>query len=395
MSLNVLYLTMNPNRASTTTPTEGWIRCLRPKGLVPIVATNQRGAFFDWCVSQGLHTHFVDLPVPDKRRPWRFLQSLWKLRELVKRHQIDVIHCNEQDIYPNGQYLARWTRKPVLVSIHFTMTREYCEWAFRGKRQPDRIFFISPGNLEACRPAVSGIIDSSRWRMLYNGLDGNHFRIDEQLRAQFRQEHCIGDGLAIGVACALRERKQVEHLFDAAARLPQNIKVVLAGGGVPGEEAYAAALLERGKRQLGERLVHVGHLTELRGFYNSLDLFVNTSREEACSISVLEAMACGCPVVGYPSKSVDSQVLPGGGEMVEQDNIDQLASVLKYWLENPERRQAGRLGARRRIESEFEIRRVSDQLWMEYLEVANERRKEPIVALPTSVTADSFSQVNS
>ena len=33
MSLRVLYLTMNPNRASTTVPTEGWFRVLRPRGF--------------------------------------------------------------------------------------------------------------------------------------------------------------------------------------------------------------------------------------------------------------------------------------------------------------------------------------------------------------------------
>lgn len=395
MSLNVLYLTMNPNRASTTVPTEGWFRMLRPKGLEPVVVTNRRGEFFAWSTQQGIPTYHVELPLPDKLRPWRFLRSLWKLRAIAKRHGIQLVHSNEQDIYPNGQYLARWLRVPVLVSIHSLMTREYCEWAFGGRRQPDRIFFISPGNLASCRPGVEGVIAHERWRMLYNGLDGERFRADAALRAEFRGRYGLGEAPVIGVACALRELKQVEHLFAAARELPPDVKVVLAGGGVPGEEAYAQELLKRGRRELGERLVAVGHLQELRGFYNALDLFVNTSRAEACSISVLEALACGCPVIGYPSKSVDSQVLPGGGEIVEQDNVEQLVVALRSWLEQPDKRAAGRLGARRRIEREFDIRNISEQLWTEYQEVLLERNARQTSACDSPVPTGTISRETS
>jgi glycosyltransferase involved in cell wall biosynthesis len=389
--MNVLYLTMNPNRASTTAPTEGWFRVLRTKGLAPVLVSREAGAFQIWAREQGIPASQAALPFPDKWRPVPFARALWKLRRIVRKHQIELIHCNEQDIYPIGQYLARLCRLPVVVSVHFTMLRGYCTWAFGGWKQPDRIFFISRGNLEACRPGVEGVIDSARWRLLHNGLDSDHFRPDADRRRAFRDAHRLGDAPLVGVACALRERKQLEHLFEAARSLPADVKVVVAGGSVPDEEQYAAPLIERGKQQLGDRLVHLGHLTELRSFYNALDVFVNTSREEACSISVLEAMACGCPVVGYPSKSVDSQVLPDGGEMVEQDRVDLLVDALRRWLANPSQLAAGRAGARQRVLDEFDIHAVSLQLWDEYHAVLGERlaryrhaaraqlgRKEPV-----------------
>jgi glycosyltransferase involved in cell wall biosynthesis len=81
---------------------------------------------------------------------------------------------------------------------------------------------------------------------------------------------------------------------------------------------------------------------------------------------VLEALACGCPVVGYPSVSVHEPVLPGGGEIVEQDRIDQLAAALPGWVNDPDRRDACSAGARRRVEDSFDIRKITDQLWTEY-----------------------------
>lgn len=364
--MHVLYLTMNPNRASTTVPTEGWFRCLRPQGLRPVLVSHKAGAFHAWATAQGIPSYELPLPTPNKRHPWRFLQSVWQLRRLVQRYDIQVIHCNEHDIYPIGQYVARLCRIPVIVSVHFRMDRAYCAWAFSGKRCPDRIIFVSRSNQEACRASLEGIIPQERWMVLYNGLDLDCFVPDQALREDFRAQHGLGTEFLIGTACALRPRKQLEHLFAVGQRLQHpTLRVVLAGGPVPGDEAYAQQLLAEGQRTLGERLLYLGHINELRGLYNALDVFVNTSEEEACSISVIEALACGCPVVGYPSKSVDEQVLPDGGEIVAQDNIMALERAIDTWSSNVNQLERSRLEARHRSEDVFDIRKISQQLWSE------------------------------
>lgn len=370
--MRVLYLTMNPNRASTTVPTEGWFRFLRPRGLQPVLASHQLGAFHAWAVEQGIPAHHVPLPLPSLRNPIPLVKSLWRLRRLVRAHRIQLIHCNEWNIYPIGQYLARWCRLPVVVHIHCRMDRGFCEWAFGGARRPRLMFFTSYGSREVCRGPVEGLVPEDDWRFLYNGLDPDVFRPDAALRQQFRRAHGLGDGLLIGAAVALRPGKQLEHLFEAAARLDvPSVKVVLAGGPVPGEEAYAEQVIREGKQKLGDRLVHLGHLNDVRGFCNALDLLINTSKEETCSISIIEALACGCPIVGYPSVSVGEQLLPTGGEVVEQDRPDQLATAAARWLNDPARLAAGRTGARKRFEETFDIRKLADQLWDEYEALLN------------------------
>jgi glycosyltransferase involved in cell wall biosynthesis len=365
--IRVLYLTMNPNRASTTVPTEGWFRLLPARGLQPVLVSRELGTFAGHARTLGIPTYQNDLPMPDKRNPLPFLRALWSLARIVRRHRIQLIHCNEQDVYPIGQYAARLARVPVVVSVHFTMNRAFCEWAFGGRRQPDRIFFISRGNMETCRPAVEGVIEESRWRLLYNGLDLEHFVPDDGRRTAFRRAHGLDGCVVAGVACALRPRKQLEHLIEAAASVAApHLRVAIAGGPVPGDEAYAEALLEAARRRLGDRLILLGHLHELRDFYNGLDVFINTSQEEACSISVMESLACGCPVLGYPSKSVDDQILPGGGEIVDQDDIGSLGERLSDWLADPYALAQRRPAARRRAEDMFDIRLLAGELWDEY-----------------------------
>ena len=383
-TVNVLYLTMNPNRASTTVATEGWFRLLQPRGLRPVVVSELIGAFHEWMTAEGIPAYHVPLPHPSRSRPLSFLRSLWALRRIVHRHRIDLIHCNEQNVYPLGRHLARLCGLPAVVSVHCAMDPEYFTWAFQGRHRPRRVFFVSEGNREACRDGVAAVVPEADWRVLYNGLDLAHFRPDPARRADFRSAHGLGNGPVVGVACALRAWKQLEHLFEAVARADvPGLKVLLAGGAVPWEPAgYAEQILAEGRAKLGDRLVHVGHLTELRGFYNALDLFVNTSRQEACSISVIESLASGTPVVGYPSTSVAEQILPGGGEIVEQDRPDLLADALRRWVGDPARLSVARHGARQRAEESFDIHRLADQLWDEYQAVLSEHpgaRRAPAI----------------
>ena len=371
-SMNVLYLTNNAGHASTTVSTQGWFRLLAPSGLRPVLASPRTGAFAEWATQRGIPFYRLPLPFPSKSRPWGFLNSLWRLWRIAKRHKIELVHCNEQDVYPIGQYLARLCRVPVVVSVHSRMQPGFSRWAFRGARQPRRVFFISRGNLEVCRSGMDGVVPETRWRLLYNGIDTRHYRPDQSLRQAFRGRHGLDSELLIGIACALRPGKQLEHFFQAAAGLSSpRTRVVLAGGPVPGSETYAENVINVGRQLLQDSLIHLGHLSDLRGFYNALDLAVNTSEGEACSISILEALACGCPVLGYPSISVHEQVLPDGGEIVAQDDIGALRAALKQWLGDPAELSRMRPGARKRVETDFDIEKIAAQLWSEYLDVLN------------------------
>lgn len=365
--MRVLYLTMNPNRESTTVPTEGWFRLLRPRGLEPVVVSRTAGAFQAWAAAEGIPCYDDPLQFPDKTRPWRLLASVARLVRIGRRHRVQLVHCNEQDIYPVGQYVARALGVPVVVSVHFTLPPEFTRWAFAGRRVPDLAFFLSRGSLEASRPAIDEVLPDDRRRLLYNGIDMERFKPDEALRREFRRTHGLDGHVALGVACALRPRKQLEHLFAAAAAVNEpGLRVVVAGGPVPGDEAYAGGLLEKGRALLGDRLVTLGHMRDLRAFYNGLDVFVNTSQEEACSISVIESLASGLPVVGYPSTSVDEQVLPEGGEIVPQDSMEALAAALRRWMADRVQLGQARQRARARACAMFDIRQLSEQLWAEY-----------------------------
>ncbi|MCE9590110.1 MAG: glycosyltransferase family 4 protein [Planctomycetes bacterium] len=378
MNLRVLYLTMNPNTISTTAPMMGWLTHLRAQGLEPVVAHNTLGDFHRWLCDRDIPSHHVPMPVPDKLRPWPFIKSILALRRIIRQHHIDLVHCNEQNIYLHGNAAARWTRRPVVVSIHAAMERGYCKWVFGGKRRPLRMYFVSKACREFNRPSLEGVVPEERWNVLSNGLEPDEFKPDPTLRTAFRAAHKLDGKIALGVACAIRPGKQIEHLIDAGTRVTDpRVRIVLAGSAIAGEESYGETILAAARKKLGDRFVYVGHLKDVKPFFAGLDLFVNTSKQEAGSISVLQSLASGCPVVGYSSKSVEEQILPGGGEIVEQDSVEQLAAALGRWLADPAALGKARESARRRFMEAYDIRALSMHLWNEYLRIVPEAKDRP------------------
>lgn len=83
---------------------------------------------------------------------------------------------------------------------------------------------------------------------------------------------------------------------------------------------------------------------ELPDFYNSNDIFVLCTREQANSTSVegfglvfLEAQSCGIPVIGVRSGGIPDAIEEGnGGWLMEQDNEQMLADLLIKLIKNQE-----------------------------------------------------------
>jgi glycosyltransferase involved in cell wall biosynthesis len=62
---------------------------------------------------------------------------------------------------------------------------------------------------------------------------------------------------------------------------------------------------------------------------------------------------------------VDEQILPSGGEIVDQDDVKALVAAIEAWATTPARLEQGRIGARQRAAA-FDIQTLAAQLWDEY-----------------------------
>ncbi|KAK7257170.1 hypothetical protein RIF29_30949 [Crotalaria pallida] len=137
--------------------------------------------------------------------------------------------------------------------------------------------------------------------IILNGVDDTKFVHDPELGMQFRTKYGVSGNvsLVMGVAGRMVRDKGHPLLYEAfsviSKRFP-GVFLLVAGSG-PWKTRYA---------ELGSNVKVLGALepSELSGFYNALDVFVNpTLRPQGLDLTLIEAMHCGKPLLtpNYPS----------------------------------------------------------------------------------------------
>ncbi len=105
--------------------------------------------------------------------------------------------------------------------------------------------------------------------------------------------------------------------------------------------------------------LHWGHVSDdrlLALLYSAADLLAFPSLQEAGGQTVLEALACGLPVVGFDSGGVRAAIRPGvTGFIAEAKTSEALAAALKIALEDVERLHALSRACRETAETQFSV----------------------------------------
>jgi glycosyltransferase involved in cell wall biosynthesis len=168
---------------------------------------------------------------------------------------------------------------------------------------------------------------------------GPGFRPAPGAAARVAQRHGVASPYLLYVG-ALDARKDPHGLMRAwrvAREAGAEVDLVLAGS--PGRQAPAEL---PGARRLGQ----VTH-AELVDLYSAAACFVFPSRSEGFGLPLLEAMACGCPVVAYRNSSIP-EVVGEAGPLVEDGDADALGRAAAQLACGAGRAEAARTAGLRR-----------------------------------------------
>ncbi len=200
------------------------------------------------------------------------------------------------------------------------------------------------------------LLPQQRISFIPSGVDTTHFRTGSG--AAVRAELGIpADAVVLGSVGRLDEGKDVDRLITAAAALPSlpKIHIILVGDG--NERGRLAALaIQRG---LCERVHFVGFSADPYPYYLGFDVFVLTSRSEQRPLALLEAMACGLPVVATDVGDVLAMVGAANRPFVVAYGGDRaLTDALKQLVQNASLRKDLGRDNRQRCEDEFDTGQV-------------------------------------
>lgn len=175
----------------------------------------------------------------------------------------------------------------------------------------------------------------------------------------------------------LHPKKQPELVLDAfAAVAGDDLRrhLVMAG---PADEAYLAAL--RGRAEgfgIGDRVTFTGMLGDgdVREAFAAADVFVLPSQQENFGISVVEAMAVGCPVVISDHVGVAPDVVAAGAGIVCPMEPASIAQALRRLLPDAAlRRQMGDSG-RRLVSERYTWPRIAAKVLETYARILETRQ---------------------
>ena len=169
--------------------------------------------------------------------------------------------------------------------------------------------------------------DPGRVRVLRNGVDLKLFRPLD--RASLRAAFGLAGPVLLTVG-QLVERKGVHLVIDALAELPGHTLLVAGDG------PERAALAERARRLgLEGRVRFLGEIPHerLADLYNAADCLVLASSREGWANVLLEAMACGTPVVATAVWGTPEVVAaPEAGRLVAERSAPALAAAIRDLL---------------------------------------------------------------
>jgi glycosyltransferase involved in cell wall biosynthesis len=201
-------------------------------------------------------------------------------------------------------------------------------------------------------------IDPDRIQVIANPVDVDRVRdaaaepIDEAMLPK-------GDGPLIVAAGRLAEAKNYPLMIDAIAELRQQMPVRLCILGQGELEPSLRQLIA--SKQLNDVISLAGFQANPWKYIARADAFLLTSRYEGFGNVLIEAMACGVPVVATASPGTRDIVTSGtDGILVETHTSQAVAAALKTILGSREQRQTMSIAARESARR-FDVREVVTQ----------------------------------
>lgn len=188
--------------------------------------------------------------------------------------------------------------------------------------------------------------------VLYSGVDANFQPVhDPEALDQVRERYSIGQAPFLFTVGTLQPRKNIQMLIRAfkPIALRSNYKLVIAGGK---GWLYQQLLPEAQRQDLADRVHFIGFVddADLPALYSAARVFVFPSIYEGFGLPILEAMACGTPVIASDASSLP-EVTGEAGILLRPDDEAAWSRVMGELMEDSalraKLREAGFRQARR------------------------------------------------
>ncbi len=336
---------------------------------------------------------FPSLPFPTGTKQSRLVipTGFFCMRDL-KKFNPDVIHSHQffgtgieamlaakflkiPFVGTNHTVITEYVRyAPIKAKWLETLSQKYVNWYY------GRCDFISAPS-QSVIDEMESFGFKVKSKVISNPIDADAFNnfIDstDMERKKLKQKFGVNDKTII-YAGRFAPEKNIDVIIKAVALVKKDIpdiNLAMAGHGVLLEEIRKMA----GELGIAENVKFLGTLDkfELADLYRASEIFPITSKSETQSMTLIQAMACGLPVIGVRARALPEYINDRNGILIEPDDHVSLARNIVELMSD--RKKAELLG-RGGIESvrEFSPEKIGKKWEKLYSEVAKSEVSDKI-----------------
>lgn len=284
----------------------------------------------------------------------------WHIARYCRRHRIRIVHVN--DLYNLCGVVVKWMVPSIRVVYHVRLMPDsyarqlYNVWQKLINRYADRIICVS----HAVRS--SGNFVSEKTEVIYNALPVAEFSAQPAARREnaeliflFLANYTRGKGQQYAIRALYLLKDAVPHA-----------KLIFAGSdmGLNKNRQYRQELIDESRSlALQDKIIFYDFVADVPALLQTADVLLNFSESESFSMTILEAMYAGVPVIatacGGPAELVEHG---STGILVPVKDVQAMAEAMKMLARDGTLRNRMGGAARMRAQEKFSIQQSSARL---------------------------------
>lgn len=312
---------------------------LRERGVELTLAGPRSLDLHQAWLDAGFHAVHLDLPVersirgagrPDPtgiaREVRNGMQVARRIARLARDGRYDALWANAHWTHFEASVGGRMCRTPVVLHLH--------EEAVPGLGRCLRAGAVHTATraVAVSRAVAAGVprLAAPRVRVIPNGVDTQEMSPASEPQAR-RTRDGLGiapDELMVLAATRLDPSKRIEDLIACVRESgDRKIRLVVAGS-TSGYPDYERRVREEGAA-LGRAVQFCGNRDDMAALFGASDVVVHTGTVEGMPLTLIEAQACGTPVIAYDVAGVAEAVVDGAtGLLVPPRDVSRLRDAL-------------------------------------------------------------------
>jgi len=259
----------------------------------------------------------------------------YQLKKRCTELKIDLVHLHDSHSHTFGYINALLGNKtPFLLSrrVDFPVKNSWLSYQKYNHPSIKKILSVSNNVQQILAPAIN---DKNKLSVVHSGIDLSRFSYGNQgiLRKEFGIDE---ETILIGNVAAIAPHKDYFTFVDTAKKIISDfnkIKFLIIGADGGEERSIKKYITQKG---LEDYFIITGFRKDIPQVLPELDIFLFTSKEEGLGTSVIDALACGVPVVATAAGGIPEIINSNqNGLLSSIGDRETLVSNVRLLLEKP------------------------------------------------------------